>query len=68
MELLALLEAVTRCINHALWGVPMVLLLLVTHLYMTCRTWIHPAQGTDGNPAVTDAGTRGGAISAPLLP
>lgn len=38
MDLLALLEAVTARLNHALWGVPMVLLLFSTHLYMTCRT------------------------------
>lgn len=38
MNLIALLEAITSRLNHALWGVPMVLLLLVTHLYMTCRT------------------------------
>ncbi|MFR1758304.1 MAG: alanine/glycine:cation symporter family protein, partial [Christensenellaceae bacterium] len=38
MELLALLETVISRLNHELWGIPMVLLLFITHLYMTCRT------------------------------
>ncbi len=38
MGLIPFLEAVTSRLNHALWGIPMVLLLFTTHLYMTCRT------------------------------
>lgn len=53
MEVIA---ALMNKIDSWIWGLPMLVLLCGTHIFMTFRTGLHPAQDLNWHPPVGDKG------------